>query len=257
MPTRDEAPLGAPIWVDLFTSDPDASRAFYEQLFGWTSEAAGEEFGGYINFAKDGRRVAGAMRNDGSSGQPDGWNTYLASADAAATDAAVQAAGGQVIVPAMDVMDLGAMAVYADPTGASIGAWRPGTHRGFEVLGEAGAPSWFELHTRGYDAAVAFYRAAFGWDTHSISDVPEFRYTTLGEGEDQLAGIMDASGFLPEGAGSRWELYFGTTDTDATVAKAVELGATVTQPAEDTPYGRLAALTDCTGAAFRLVSTPG
>jgi len=256
MPTRDEAPLGAPIWADLFTSDPDASRAFYEQLLGWTSEAAGEEFGGYINFAKDGHKVAGGMRNDGSSGQPDGWNIYLASADAVATDAAVEAAGGHVIVPAMDVMDLGAMAVYADPTGASIGAWKPGVHRGFEILGEPGTPSWFELHTRDHDAAVAFYRAAFGWDTHVVSDGPEFRYTTLGEGENQLAGIMDASGYLPEGVGSRWELYFGTDDTDAAVARTVELGGAVTQPAEDTPYGRIAALTDCTGAAFRLVQAP-
>jgi len=253
MPLRDDAPLGAPSWADLFTSDPDASRSFYEQLLGWTSVSAGEEFGGYINFAKDDRKVAGGMRNDGATGQPDSWNVYLATADAGATDAAVQAAGGQVIVPAMEVMDLGSMAVYADPSGAAIGAWQPGTHRGFDVLGEAGAPSWFELHTRDYDAAVAFYRAAFGWDTHSVSDAPGFRYTTLGEGENQLAGIMDSSGFLPEGVGSHWAVYFGTDNADETIAKAVELGGAVTNPAEDTPYGRLAVLTDCTGASFRLI----
>jgi hypothetical protein len=33
----------------------------------------------------------------------------------------------------------------------------------------------------------------------TVSDTPEFRYTTLGEGEGQLAGVMDASGFLPDG----------------------------------------------------------
>lgn len=48
MPTRDETPFGAPCWIDLYTSDPDASRSFYGDLFGWTSEDAGEEFGGYI-----------------------------------------------------------------------------------------------------------------------------------------------------------------------------------------------------------------
>ena len=39
---------------------------------------------------------------------------------------------------------------------------------------------------------VETHREVFGWDTHAMSDTPEFRYTTLGEGESQLAGIMDA-----------------------------------------------------------------
>ena len=70
MPLRDTAPVGAPCWTDLFTSDPDASRAFYGELFGWTSESAGDEYGGYVNFSKDGVRVAGCMRNDGSRARP-------------------------------------------------------------------------------------------------------------------------------------------------------------------------------------------
>ena len=42
MPTRDNAPLGAPCWVDLTTSDTDRSRRFYAELLGWelTSESA-------------------------------------------------------------------------------------------------------------------------------------------------------------------------------------------------------------------------
>ncbi|MDQ6614274.1 MAG: VOC family protein, partial [Actinomycetota bacterium] len=38
MPTRDTAPIGAPCWVDLMTSDTERSRAFYCELFGWTAE---------------------------------------------------------------------------------------------------------------------------------------------------------------------------------------------------------------------------
>ena len=72
MPKREEAPTGAPCWIDLLTSDPDRSRSFYGQLFGWTSEDAGEQYGGYINFQKDGIQVAGCMRNDGQSGTPSG-----------------------------------------------------------------------------------------------------------------------------------------------------------------------------------------
>ena len=57
-----------------------------------------------------------------------------------------------------------------------------------------------------------------------MSDTPEFRYTTLGEGEDQLAGIMDASAFLPAGVPAHWSIYFGVDDTDAALAKIKSLG---------------------------------
>jgi len=118
---------------------------------------------------------------------------------------------------------------------------KPGLHKGFGVLGEPGTPNWFELHTRDYDASVQFYRDVFKWDTHVASDAPELRYTTLGEGDDQLAGIMDASAFLPEGVPAHWSIYFGVDDADAALAQIVDLGGSVVMGAEDTPYGRVAA----------------
>lgn len=254
MPKRDSAPIGAPCWVDLFTSDPDKSRAFYGELFGWTAEDAGEEYGGYINFQKDGIPVAGCMRNDGQSGMPDVWSVYLATDNAKATVDAAVAHGGAVIVPAMEVHELGSMAVLTDAGGAAVGVWQPGLHRGFGVLGETGTPMWFQLNTRDYDATVRFYREVFDWDAHVMSDTPEFRYTTLGEGDSALAGIMDATGFLPEGVPAHWCIFFGVDDADAALARITDLGGSVVSPAEDTPYGRLASAADPTGANFNLVA---
>jgi predicted enzyme related to lactoylglutathione lyase len=251
---QQEFPVGAPCWIELYTSDTERGRAFYGELFGWKSEAAGPEYGGYINFFLDGESVAGCMHNDGQSGTPDVWSIYLATDDAQKTNAAAEANGAQIIVPPMEVGDLGVMGVLADVGGAAIGMWEPRVHKGFEASEGPGTPGWFELHTREYDASIAFYREVFRWDTHVQGDSPEFRYTTLGEGESQRAGIMDASGFLPEGVPAHWAVYFRVDDADATIAKAVELGATVVQPAEDTPYGRLASLTDPTGALFKLVA---
>ena len=79
MPTRESAPVGAPCWIELFTSDVERGRAFYGELFGWTSDDPAEEFGGYFTFYKDGIRVAGGMHNDGQAGTPDAWSVYLAS----------------------------------------------------------------------------------------------------------------------------------------------------------------------------------
>ena len=100
MPKRDRAPLGAPCWVDLFSSDTDRARAFYGELFGWTSEQSGPEFGGYVNFVKNGAPIAGCMHNDGSQGMPDTWSVYLATDDAQRTADATLANGGQVYAPA-------------------------------------------------------------------------------------------------------------------------------------------------------------
>lgn len=252
MPLRDDAPIGAPCWVDLFTSDPERIQAFYNELFGWTCETAGPEYGGYFNFSKDGVQVAGGMRNDGDAGTPDHWSVYLASANAETTVEAAASRGSAVIVPAMPVGELGSMAVVTDPGGDAIGIWQPGLHKGFGIYGETGTPSWFELHSRVYDASVQFYRDVFGWDTHAVSDAPEFRYTTLDEGDAQLAGIMDASVF-PADAPSGWSIYFGTDDADKSLARTVDLGGKIVRPAEDTPYGRLAQASDPTGSLFKLV----
>jgi len=250
---RDSAPIGAPCWVDLFTSDPDKSRAFYAELMGWKAEEPNVQFGGYFNFSKGDSLVAGGMRNDGTAGVPDHWNVYLAVEDAEATVAAATGHGGGVIVPAMAVADLGTMAVITDAGGAAIGMWQPGTHKGMGIVGDPGSPSWFELHTRDYDASVQFYKDVFGWDARTMSDTPEFRYTTLGEGEAALAGIMDSTGFLPEGVPAHWAVYLRVDDTDAAVKTTTELGGAVVMPAEDTPYGRIAMVSDPTGAHFRLV----
>jgi predicted enzyme related to lactoylglutathione lyase len=251
MPLRDDAPIGAPCWIDLFSSDTDRSREFYGDLFGWTSEAGGPEFGGYITFSRDGVVVAGCMHNDGS-GPPDFWTTYLAVEDAQKIVDATPDHGGVVHLAPMAVGDLGVMGMVADPSGAAIGLWQPGEHRGFGVLAEPGAPAWFELHTRDFGPAVAFYHDVFGWDVHAVGDSDEFRYSTLGEGDGALAGMMDAAAFLPESLPSYWAVYFAVDDVDASVAQAVALGATVLEPATDNPYGRLVQLADPTNAPFRL-----
>jgi predicted enzyme related to lactoylglutathione lyase len=256
MPTRESAPNGAPCWVDLFSADTDRAIAFYGDLFGWTAETAGPEYGGYINFSKDGLPVAGCMRNDGSMGAPDAWSVYLATSNAEATVDSAVAHGGGVIVPAMAVGELGTMAVMTDAGGAAIGAWQPGQHKGFFVLGEPGTPNWFELHARDFDASVKFYETVFNWDTHPMSDTPEFKYTTFGEGETATAGIMDSSSFLPAGVPAHWAIYFGVVDVDRSLSRIVEMGGSVLQGAQDSPYGRTAQAADPTGAMFMMVTPP-
>src|SRR3954454_15987588 len=112
-----EYPPGTPSWVELSSPDTDASEAFYGALMGWNATEPGpvEETGGYRMFQQDGQNVGGLMGHM-QEGQPTAWATYMSVADADETADKVKAAGGSVVVEPMDVMDLGRMAFFADPT---------------------------------------------------------------------------------------------------------------------------------------------
>jgi predicted enzyme related to lactoylglutathione lyase len=254
MPTRESVAVGAPCWIDLGTSDPGRAREFYGQVFGWTFEDRGPEYGGYVTCLLDGSPVAGLMENFPGSGFPDAWSTYLAVVDATATASRAEAAGGQVTVEPMAVADQGTMAFFTDPGGASVGAWQPGAHKGNLVVGEPGTPWWHELLTREYAASVRFYEDVFGWQTQVFSDDENLRYTLQMVDGTEVAGVEDAATTLPAGAPSSWEVYFAVTDTDAVVARVLELGGSVVTPAESSQFGRIAVVADPTGATFRVRS---
>lgn len=250
-----EIPAGAPCWIDLMTSDMARSQEFYTALFGWSYEVGDEEkYGGYTMAFKDGKTVAGLMQSqEDGEGYPDMWSTYLRVDNIETTMDAAKNAGAIPYMEPMDIPEQGKMAMIGDPGGASIGIWEFGGHTGFQAHEETGAAAWHELHSKDYTAAVDFYKDVFGLQTSVMSDSPEFRYTNLVDGDKELAGIMDAAAFLPDEVPSSWQIYFQTDDVDATIAKALTLGATVINAAEDSPYGRIAGLTDCTGAMFKLV----
>ena len=115
------------------------------------------------NVSKNGADLAGmAGKMPGAEDIPDGWTVYLAVPDIQATVDAVTAAGGQVFFEPMAIGDQGSMAIISDPSGAFVGLWQPAQRQGFERFGEHGAPAWFELLTRDFDAASAFYSAVLG-----------------------------------------------------------------------------------------------
>jgi predicted enzyme related to lactoylglutathione lyase len=157
--------------------------------------------------------------------------------------------GGSVEFAPMVVGENGSSTMLKDPGGATVGAWQPNQQKGFEVTGEPGTPAWFELHTRAYEPTVAFYRDVFGWDTQPWRH-GRLRYATLGEGEGQLAGIMDDSPYPGDARAGR--SYFAVSDADATIEGSrgstaascarrrhtVRSPATVADPAKDAAPSR-------------------
>lgn len=259
MPPVEKYPVGAPCWADLWTSDVDGSRSFYSELFGWEAQEPSEEFGGYFMFNLHGTPIAGGMGDMGDIKADNRWKIYLSTDDIAKASSDIVEHGGQSFAPPMPVADLGLQTVFADPNGAPLGAWQAGTFPGFTSLNEPGAPSWFELITRNYVGALNFYRSVFAWKTEVMSDTDDFRYSTVRDpgSSSELAGVLDASGILPEGIESHWLIYWDVEDVDASVARVQEFGGSLLDGPQDTPYGRIAAVSDPCGAQFKIRVPPG
>lgn len=259
MTKRESAPIGAPCWVDLWTSDVEGSRRFYAELFGWVAEEPSPEYGGYFMFAREGVPVAGAMGDMGDMRADDAWKPYLASDDIEQTLKLAAEHGATVQAPAMPVDDLGVQAVIGDPQGRPIGIWQPGSFSGFTVINEPGAPLFFAFDTEDYAGAVDFYRQAFGWDPleEATGDGHHYAGYMDPETDRPLAGIGDEVENLAEGEAPAWWVFWQTDDLDASVGKVLALGGTVLTPARDGGLGRVARVADPAGARFLLCEPKG
>jgi predicted enzyme related to lactoylglutathione lyase len=255
MSERTSYAPGTPSWVDLGTPDLDASIEFYGALFGWQvpeSENV-EQTGGYRRATKNGADVAGMMPLM-QEGQPPAWSTYVSVADAAATAAAVTDAGGSVIAEPMDVLGLGTMAIFADPTGAVFGIWQPGTFPGAGIVNEPGAIAWNELNTRDLEGSKAFYGTVFGWAFEDNDMGEAGSYTTINFDGGPVGGILDMTGRgVPEQVPAHWQVYFAVEDTDATVEQVQQRGGSVMVEPIDIPAGRFSILVDPQGASFAVI----
>ncbi|HSS04305.1 MAG TPA: VOC family protein [Solirubrobacterales bacterium] len=258
MSERTSYAPGTPSWVDLGSPDLDASIDFYGALFGWDvpeSENA-EQTGGYRQAMQGGRPTAGMMPLM-QEGQPPAWSTYVSVEDADATAAKVTEAGGTVIAEPMDVMELGRMAIFADPTGAVFGVWQPNAFPGAGLVNEHGAFSWNELGTRDPGAAKEFYSAVFDWEP-ADNDMGEMgTYTEWKLGEGSVGGMLDISGRLPDEIPAHWLTYFAVDDADAAIETAKEKGGSVAFGPVDIPVGRFAVIRDPHGAAFAVIKLSG
>ena len=254
MVNRDTVwPEGTPCWVDLGVADITKAQGFYSGQFGWDIPPGGPEVGGYSVASLDGRMVAGIGPKMGGEQQPTMWTTYLAADDADAIAAKIKAAGGQIIMGPMDVMELGRMAVATDATGGVFGIWQGRVHTGFQVANVPGTVVWNEHMSHDFEAAKSFYMAVFGYEFQDMSS-EGMSYATFNVDGRPAGGIGGYPAAVPAGTPGSWTVYFGTSDTDAAVAATTARGGTLVHPPADTPYGRMAMVTDDQGAGFSLLS---
>lgn len=107
--------------------------------------------------------------------------------------------------------------------------------------------SWRELVTQDPEGSTKFYTNLFGWTTMTMP-MPGGDYTMFMNNDQPVAGMVKPpaeKGDVP----TTWINYVTVEDVDASVAKALELGASVCIPRTEIPgKGTFAGLSDPQGA---------
>jgi hypothetical protein len=246
---------GAPCWADVSVPDLAAGRRFYGELFGWSFQDQGEEYGHYTIASRDGKAAAALMGKVDPS-MPTAWGLHLASSDVAKTAERITEAGGQVVFGPDAVGDAGVMAGATDPGGSFFGVWQAGRHIGFGIVNEPGGYCWAENHTRDAAAVDAFYPAVFGYDEQQVGDGVHFDYKVWslpGQPDQQVLGRMNRASDLAADHPSAFQVYFVVADCDEAAATVKRLGGRVINEPSDSPFGRMAVVSDDHGAEFAVI----
>ncbi len=256
MPRIEKHPPGAFCWIELATTDQNAAKNFYGELFGWQVNdvpMGPNDF--YSMFQLDGCSTGAAytMRPEQrAQGVPPHWMIYVAVESADATANRVAQLDGKVLAPPFDVYDVGRMAVLQDPTEAIFSIWQAKKHMGTEIAGVDGTLCWADLSTPDRERAKRFYSHLFGWKLVVGENKDPSDYLHIVNGEEFIGGMPPAEHRNPN-IPPHWLAYFAVSDCDATAAKAKQLGATLhLAPMSMENVGRWALLADPQGAVFAI-----
>lgn len=250
-------PDGIFAWVDLTTPDIDKAKAFYSGLLGWELEDRPTDGGPPYTMAFiEGHTVAGMgpmMPDMVAQGHHAYWNSYLKFDDVDAAIVNVTSAGGSVLMPPMDVMREGRMAIVKDPEGAIFGLWQPGNHKGAELVNAPNCLIWNELQAHDTETARAFYRSAFGW-TDAVDDSGYITFFQDGRMHAGGMAIDPSWGEVPP----NWSIYFMVEDVHAMAKRVAELGGRVINgPFPTGTMGEAVVVADPSGAVFTLMKFNG
>ena len=247
MSDRDGFEHGVPCWVDTWQDQP--ATGFYSELFGWDVDTGPD-----YSMARHRRRDAAGFGSPAPEGVDPQWTTYVWVDDADATTGAAREAGGSVVTEPFDALDGGRIAIVADPTGATLGVWAPGEHRGAQVVNEPSAWAMSALLSDESEAAASFYGSVFGWQAESFGPATMFRLPGFFGGEPTQPVPRDVVAvMMPSGGGpARWQAGFWVDDADAAAAKSQELGGSIVEAVTRGPVGKEAVLADPAGAEFSI-----
>ena len=111
------------VHIELNTQDLGKAKEFYGKLFDWKLE----DMPGPMPYTmiQPGEGPGGGMMTHPMPGAPSMWLAYVLVDDIKAATAKARSLGANVIKDVTEVMGMGWLSIFTDPTGAALGLWQP------------------------------------------------------------------------------------------------------------------------------------
>jgi len=246
------------IWYELLTDNAERAQEFYHSILGWEFADSGQGGMDYRIITKDNIAIGGLMpitpEMKAGGAQPV-WLGYIAVDDVDTSVIQIVAAGGTVLMPAMDIPNVGRIAMLNDPQGALFYIMR-GLSNEASLAFAADRPrdghcAWNELTSSDPPGALTFYRTEFGWVKDGEMDMGAMGSYEFLRHEHLIGALMPKPSATPT---SIWRYYFRVADIDIALEKVRNGGGQVVNGPHQIPGGDYTIQgIDPQGAEFALV----
>jgi len=235
------------VWYELTTTDPKAAQDFYTKVVGWNAnetDMPGAPGMKYTMFQMGERPVCGMMQQPAEAkamGAPPAWTGYISVEDVDASAKKVADANGKILVPAMDIPDVGRFSIVQDPGGGVFALFKS-SHPEMDQpqdMRQPGNIGWHELYAGSAERAFGFYSGIFGWTKREAMDMgPMGVYQTFAAADEapdaMLGGMMNKPEQMPVAA---WGYYFNVGNIDEAAERVKSGGGQIMAGPMDVPGG--------------------
>jgi uncharacterized protein len=119
--------IGMLAHTEIASSDPEVTRTFLKEAFGWSFEAHNGPAGEFIEFQTQGG-ARGSIRKTQANETPVSIN-YILVDDLEAMASKVKQVGGEIVLPRTDVPHMGSFFWFKVPGGPVLACWQDAPDR--------------------------------------------------------------------------------------------------------------------------------
>jgi hypothetical protein len=226
---------------------------FYRAVMGWAFEQRVDSDGlPYYVAMSAGEPVAGVrpVREPVTD-----WTVYLATTHLASLVARSEALGGRTFENTHVVPRVGTKALIESPAGARFGVCEIAPDWSF-TAGLPNSLAWAEFVTHLAVQADQYFGELFGYTGRQFGDGADDDYMVWYAGEDSVIGRVRMMPGTPADVPARWITHFRTPldrDLDEALYVAHDAGARLRLRPYASPLGKVAVMSDPTGARFALI----
>jgi len=121
----EENMANAFVHAELNTTDVQKAKTFYGKLFDWKLEDIPMGEGETYTMIGVGEGTGGGIMQQMIPGASSDWMPYVGVDDIRAATKKAKSLGANILKDVTEVMDMGWLSIFKDPTGAIIGLWQP------------------------------------------------------------------------------------------------------------------------------------